>query len=163
MRSNSRTRPQSLSHEQGFTMALALAMVTVMGVLLMVAIPRVATEIQREKELNLIFKGEAIANALRLYQLRMGNYPTQLEDLMKVRPRLLRQLYADPMTEDGTWEYIYAVQPGASGSAQGLPIMGVRSRSERDSVVVYQRKSLIHDWTFTAIPNYVPPETTTDR
>ena len=87
----------------------------------------------------------------------MGKYPTQLEELMKTKPRMIRQLYADPMTEEGTWEYIYAVQPGVSGNTEGLPIMGVRSRSERDSVLVYQKKSLIHDWIFTAIPNYIEP------
>jgi competence protein ComGC len=145
-----------LGKERGFTMALALAMVTVMGIFLMVAMPILATEVQREKEMNLIFRGEAIANALRLYNLRMGKYPTQLEELMKIKPRVIRQLYTDPMTE-GTWEYIYAVQPGVSGSTEGLPIMGVRSRSERNSVVVYQKKSLIHDWAFTAIPNYIDP------
>lgn len=145
------------TRERGFTMALALAMATVMGIFLMVAMPTLATEVQREKEMNLIFRGEAIANALRLYNLRMGKYPTQLEELMKTKPRVIRQLYADPMTEEGTWEYIYAVQPGVSGSTEGLPIMGVRSRSERDSVLVYQKKSLIHDWTFTAIPNYIVP------
>jgi len=146
-----------LSKERGFTMALALAMVTIMGIFLMVALPILATDVQREKEMNLIFRGEAIANALRLYNLRMGKYPTQLEELMKIKPRVIRQLYTDPMTEEGTWEYIYAVQPGVSGSNEGLPIMGVRSRSERNSVVVYQKKSLIHDWTFTAIPNYIVP------
>lgn len=146
-----------LSKERGFTMALALAMVTIMGIFLMVALPILATDVQREKEMNLIFRGEAIANALRLYNLRMGKYPTQLEELMKIKPRVIRQLYTDPMTEEGTWEYIYAVQPGVSGGTEGLPIMGVRSRSERNSVVVYQKKSLIHDWTFTAIPNYIVP------
>ena len=145
------------TRERGFTMALALAMATVMGIFLMVAMPTLATEVQREKEMNLIFRGEAIANALRLYNLRMGKYPTQLEELMKTKPRLVRQLYTDPMTEEGTWEYIYAVQPGVSGNTEGLPIMGVRSRSERDSVLVYQKKSLIHDWIFTAIPNYIEP------
>ena len=123
------------TRERGFTMALALAMATVMGIFLMVAMPTLATEVQREKEMNLIFRGEDIANALRLYNLRMGKYPTQLEELMKTKPRMIRQLYTDPMTEEGAWEYIYAVQPGVSGNTEGLPIMGVRSRSERDSVL----------------------------
>ncbi len=144
-------------NERGFTMALALAMTTVMGIVLMIAIPKVATEVQREQEMNLIFRGEAIANALRLYNLRMGKYPNQLEELMKTKPRLLRQIYTDPMSDDGSWQYIYAVQPGPSGNTEGLPIMGVRSRSERDSILIYQKKSLISDWTFTAIPNYISP------
>ncbi|MFM1774343.1 MAG: hypothetical protein RL124_1115, partial [Acidobacteriota bacterium] len=37
------------TRERGFTMALALAMATVMGIFLMVAMPTLATEVQREK------------------------------------------------------------------------------------------------------------------
>jgi len=140
--------------ERGYTMALALAIITVMGLALMVALPRMSKIVQREQELTLIYRGESIANAIREYQLRMGKYPSDLEDLMKIRPRLLRQIYNDPIT-NGPWELIHAGQPNASQSSAGLPIIGVRSFSERDSVVVYQNRSLIHDWIFTADNNLI--------
>lgn len=139
--------------QRGFIMALALALAVVMGLLLMKAGPNVILEVQRENEAELIFRGEALAAALKLYAAKTGRYPTDLEDILKVRPRILRQKYLDPMTTDGEWDYITQVQPGASGNKEGLPIIGVRSRSMLNSIHIYQNKTLIHDWQFSAEQN----------
>ncbi|MCX6546612.1 MAG: hypothetical protein NTW40_00965 [Acidobacteria bacterium] len=72
---------------------------------------------------------------------------------MKVRPRILRQKYKDPMTEAGDWEFITQVQPGASGNTQGLPIVGVRSKGNQNAKHIYQLKELVRDWTFSADQN----------
>jgi len=144
----------SFTHSQrGFIMALALALAVVMGLLLMKAGPNVVLEVQRENEAELIFRGEALAAALKLYAAKTGRYPTDLEDILKVRPRILRQKYLDPMTADGEWEIITQVQPGASGNKEGLPIVGVRSRSMLNSIHLYQNRTLIHDWQFSAEQN----------
>lgn len=134
-------------------MALLLAMMVVMVILTMAAVPKASAMVQRENEAELIFRGEAIANALRIYKARTGAYPTDLADLMKTRPRILRHLYKDPMTREGDWDYLYQVQPGSSGDTTGLPIVGVRSKSMKDSIKVYQNKTLIHDWVFSADAN----------
>ncbi len=161
--------------QRGFIMALALALAVVMGLLLMKAGPNVILEVQRENEAELIFRGEALAAALKLYAAKTGRYPTNLEDILKVRPRILRQKYLDPMTSDGEWEIITQVQPGASGNKEGLPIIGVRSRSMLNSIHIYQNKTLIHDWQFSAEQNLLgvtdginkglglPPATTTTK
>lgn len=139
--------------QRGFTMALALAVAVVMGLMLMKAAPAVSAEVQRENEAELIFRGEAIAAALRIYAAKAGRYPTDFEDVMKLRPRILRQKYKDPMTPSGDWEYVTQVQPGASGNKEGLPIVGVRSRSAKDSIHIYQNRTLVRDWLFTADQN----------
>ncbi|WP_306591649.1 type II secretion system protein [Geothrix sp. 21YS21S-4] len=139
--------------QRGFTMALALALAVVMGLMLMKSGPNMIAEVQRENEAELIFRGEAMATALRIYFAKAGRYPTDLDELMKVRPRILRQKYKDPMTADGQWELITQVQPGASGNKDGLPIVGVRSHSMLDSFRIYQNKTLVHDWIFTADQN----------
>ncbi|WP_243320472.1 MULTISPECIES: type II secretion system protein [Geothrix] len=143
----------SFRTQRGFTMALALAMAVVMGVMLMKAGPLISAEVQRENEAELIFRGEAIAAALRVYFAKNNRYPTDLDEVMKVRPRILRQKYRDPMTSSGEWEYLTQVQPGASGDTQGLPIVGVRSRCEKDSIHAYQGKTLVRDWMFRADEN----------
>ena len=139
--------------QRGFTMALALAMVVVMGLMLMKTAPAVSAEVQRENESELIFRGEAIAAALMTYSTKTGRYPTDLEEVMKVRPRILRQKYRDPMTPDGEWDYITQVQPGASGNKEGLPIVGVRSKSMVNGIHIYQTKELVRDWQFSAVQN----------
>jgi type II secretory pathway pseudopilin PulG len=140
-------------HQRGFTMALALAMAVVMGLLLMKAVPPVVAEVQRENESELIFRGEAISAALKIYSAKTGRYPTKLEEVMKLRPRILRQAYQDPMTREGDWDFITQVQAGASGNTEGLPIVGVRSRSPLNSIHIYQNKTLVREWQFSAAQN----------
>lgn len=145
--------PPSRRSQRGFTMALALALVVAMGILLMKARPAVAAQIQRENEAELIFRGEAIAQALRIYAAKQGRYPASLDELMKVKPRILRQKYRDPMTKAGDWTLVTQVQPGASGNTEGLPIVGVRSRSEANGIHLYQGKALVKEWSFVADAN----------
>jgi hypothetical protein len=134
-------------------MALALAMAVVMGLMLMKMAPAVGAQVQRENESELIFRGEALAAALRIYAARTGRYPTNLEEVMKIRPRILRQKYKDPMTPEGEWDFITQVQPGTSGNTEGLPIVGVRSKSLANGIHIYQDKELVHDWQFSAVQN----------
>jgi type II secretory pathway pseudopilin PulG len=134
-------------------MALAMAAAVVMGILLMKAAPAVEAQVQRENEAELIFRGEAIGSALKLYFTKTGRYPTSLEEVMKYRPRILRQNYKDPMTREGEWEFVTQVQPGASGNTQGLPIVGVRSKSPLNSIRIYQNKTLVHEWLFSGDQN----------
>ena len=143
----------SVRSQRGFTMALALAMAVVMGILLLKAAPNVIKQVQHENEAELIFRGEAIANAIRIYFAWIHRYPKDLDEILKVRPHILRQKYKDPMTTDGEWEYLTQVQPGASGNTEGLPIVGVRSRSLENSIRIYQGKEIYHDWKFSADQN----------
>jgi len=139
--------------QRGFIMALALAVAVVMGLMLLKVGPNIVKEVQRENENELIFRGESIANAIKIYSAKTGRFPTTLEDVMKVRPRILRQKYLDPMTPGGDWEYVTQVQPGASGNKEGLPIVGVRSTSTLNSIHIYQNKTLVRDWLFSADQN----------
>lgn len=138
------------SRQRGFILALLLGMMTIMGIFLMKAVPSAIIEVQRGNEEELIFRGEAMARGIRLYQQRTGGYPTKLDDLMKLRPPVLRKLYKDPMTREGEWDLVTAVPVGASGDTTGLPIAGVRSRSQRDSIKMYRGKTLHSDWIFSA-------------
>ena len=136
--------------QRGFILALLLALITAAGLLLTKAMPSVVAEVQRDQEAELIFRGEALRTAMRRYKAKTGTYPLSLEDLMKVRPRILRKLYKDPMTAEGDWELITAVQPGSTGDTTGLPIAAIRSRSTKDSYRTYQGKTLYSEWIFAA-------------
>lgn len=138
------------AHQRGYILAMLLGAMAVMGILLAKAMPTVLAEVQRENEAELIFRGESIAKAMRTYRQKTGQYPTSLEAIMKVRPRILRRLYKDPMTPDGEWELVTAVQPGASGDRTSLPIAAIRSRSKQDAFRTYQGKTLYSDWIFSA-------------
>lgn len=111
----------------GFTLVGMVIVFTVMTVLVAAALPSWTKVMQREREEELIFRGLQYAEAIRVFQARNGRYPLQLEELIKVRPRSIRKLWQDPMTEEGEWGLVYA-QVGSdrrgrrrSGSTLGQP------------------------------------------
>ena len=106
--------------QRGYAMAALLVSIGVMTLLMSVAMPVWRTQAQREKEAELVFRGEQIARAINLYTRKMGggNFPPNLDVL--VQGRFLRKLYKDPMTEKGEWDLILAGAgvPGEGGSPQ---------------------------------------------
>jgi len=135
-------------------MAMLFVFMVILGLLLMKAQPYARAQVMRDREAELVFRGEAIARAIKLYQVRTGRYPAALEDLLILRPRIIRRVYRDPMVADGDWRKLYAVQPGPSGDTTGLPIVGVASKSdEARTYRVYQGKTMYSDWHFRADSN----------
>jgi type II secretory pathway pseudopilin PulG len=139
--------------QRGFVMAMLMALITIMGIMLIKGIPAITTEVQREHEAELIFRGESIAKAIRIFAARSGRYPNALMELEMVKPRIIRKIYKDPMTESGEWDLLYAVQPGATGDTHSLPIVGVKSKSQKNSFKIYNNKTIYSDWAFSATSN----------
>jgi type II secretory pathway pseudopilin PulG len=130
--------------QRGYAMAALLVSIGVMMVVMSVAMPVWRTQSQREKEAELVFRGEQIARSINLYMRKMGggNYPPSLDVL--VQGRFLRKKYKDPMTKDGEWDVILAAggvpgqggsapqQPGRSGRG-GAPSTGLNAPPSRNS------------------------------
>lgn len=107
----------------GFTLVGMVIVFTVMTVLVAAAMPLWSKVMQREREEELIFRGLQYAEAIRVFQIRNGRYPLRLEELINVRPRAIRQLWTDPMTEAGEWGLIYA-EVGSDRRGQRRPRPG---------------------------------------
>jgi len=104
----------------GFAMAALLVSIAVMTVLMSVAMPVWRHQGVREKEAELVFRGEQYARAIALYQRKLGpgSLPPSLDVL--VEQRFIRKLYKDPMTKDGEFQLLYASQQaGGRGGARG--------------------------------------------
>lgn len=82
--------------ERGYAMAALLVGMAVMAIMLGVALPVWRTAVQREREAELVFRGEQYANAIAIFQRRTGGYPQALDQLEKTRA--IRKLYKDPIT-----------------------------------------------------------------
>ena len=92
-----RPRGHRRGSEPGYAMAGLLVAIGIMSVLMSVAMPAWRTLVKREKEAELLFRGQQYVRAIDLYQRRFpGAYPTDIE--MLVEERFLRRLYPDPMT-----------------------------------------------------------------
>jgi hypothetical protein len=134
--------------------------------MLAAAMPKWSEMIKRDKEEELISRGFQYAEAIRIFQKRYGRLPTRLDELVKAKPRSIRQLWKDPMTQDGQWDLIFQGQgapvhvPGSSvmTPGQGLdpngqkvqagPIVGVRSRSSDRSLLLFFGHDRYDEWEF---------------
>ena len=114
------------SGQQGFTLVALVVITTVMTILVAAAMPMWSQIVKRDREAELVFRGLQYAEAIRVFQLRFGRYPVSLEELLNANPRCLRQLWKDPMTDDGQWGLVVA-QAGRSAGR------GRRDRRTREA------------------------------
>lgn len=109
--------PVERGGERGYTLAALMILIMVMSIMMAVAVRGWTTYVQREKEQEAIFRGLQYAEAIRVFQQRHGRLPNQLEELIKVEPRSIRQLYPNPLHEGGAWGMLMQSQAPAGGAA----------------------------------------------
>ncbi len=106
--SNEGKSSKTTDPENGYLLIGALFLVAVVLITLAVAAPQVASEIQRDKELELYHRGLQYQHAIRLYYKKFGRYPNNLEQLEKTNEiRFLRKRYKDPVTGKDEWRMIH--------------------------------------------------------
>jgi hypothetical protein len=98
---------------------------------LAVAAPRAAHELRREREVETVHRGNAYVRAIEVYYLKMGNYPTSIEQLEKTNNmRFLRKRYLDPMTGKDDWRVIHLGEAKTTVKGFfGKPLGGIESTS----------------------------------
>ncbi len=112
--------------EAGFALAALIVTLSVMLLAMSAAVPTWRYIVKDDKEQELIFRGNQIADAIGRYQAKNGNaVPPTLEVLVK--GKFLRKAFKDPMTEDGEWRLIH------QGEAVGTTAPGVGGTSGRQA------------------------------
>lgn len=153
----------SKNREAGFTYLSLLFIIVVIGIALGAAGQVWSTAAKREKEAELIFRGNAISKAIGLYYEAgsVRTYPRELGDLLKdprqlTVKRYLRKIYEDPMTRTIDWDLIKTPDGG---------VMGIKSRSG-DEVIkkdnfpagleLLKGKKSYNEWEFVFSPAIAP-------
>jgi len=135
MRNRATTRasdPQS-----GYALLLVMFFVALLVLATLAAAPSVLTQVRREKEQQMIWRGRQYALGVQRYYAKLHRFPTSLDDLYKPKTgiRFMRQAYKDPTNrDDGTWRLIYVGPNGQLiGSLKtqqpGLNLNGTASQS----------------------------------
>jgi type II secretory pathway pseudopilin PulG len=167
----------------GYAMAALIVGIAVMAVMMTVVMPVWKQMVQREKEEELVFRGEQIAHSIGMFQRKFANaYPPTLDVL--VEQKFLRKKYKDPITNEDfvplTQAQGQAAAPGNTATAgrgqQPAPpaaggrgtnpfagtatpgaavggIIGVTSKSTNVSIRLYKGRSHYNEWAFV----YTPP------
>jgi type II secretory pathway pseudopilin PulG len=128
-------RARSRESESGYVLLAVMLTLTLMLIALSVEAPRIAQQIKRDKEEELIHRGKDYATAVkRFVHKNGGRYPASIEQLENTNHiRFLRKKYVDPMTGESDWKMVHvgeaeikipAPNPGLSGGGGTNPGLG---------------------------------------
>lgn len=157
-------RNTSAASPRGYIIIILMIAVFAISIGLLIAAPVWRTELQRDKEDELIFRGRQYVEAVRLYLIKHpAMYPASLNDLLE--EKCLRRLYREPLTKSGEWLMILA-PPSSPNSRAGklsevlvVPekslasvkhpsILGVMSPSKDRSIRIYNDQDSYDKWLF---------------
>lgn len=100
---------RSRSTESGYVLLAVMLAFTLILIALSVEAPRIAQQIKRDKEEELVHRGKDYATAIkRFVHKNGGRYPVSLEQLEDTNHiRFLRKKYKDPMTGEADWKLVH--------------------------------------------------------
>ena len=153
----------------GYAMVALLVAMSIMAVMLGLALPVWQTAIRREREAELVFRGEQYVQAIRLFQRRYaGTFPPNVDVL--VQQRFLRRRYQDPITRSD-FQLVYAGTGTTTGDARVVGtlrpatfssrggIIGVVSTSTERSLRLYNGRGRYNEWSFVVAGAATPVTT----
>jgi type II secretory pathway pseudopilin PulG len=172
---------------RGYAMAALLVGMSVMAVLMGALLPVWTHMATREKEAELVFRGQQYARAIGLFQRKFANTPPPTIDVL-VEQRFLRKKYKDPITKED-FQPIYANQAaqavsaplgaqrpgqtatstpeqprgmiqagfGSTGATGAGGIIGVTSKSKAQSIRIYNGRDRYNEWAFVYVQTVQRP------
>jgi type II secretory pathway pseudopilin PulG len=156
--------------EGGYILAVLLIGMAVSAVWMSALLPAWRQQVIRERETELIFRGEQYARAIALFRARNQRNPTSIDELLS--GHFLRKKYLDPVTGE---EFIYlgaGIQSSGPLASNPIPtrvgqrpsappvqppptnepgIYGVQSKSNATSIKIYQGQQQHSLWPFTFV------------
>ena len=120
--------------ESGYALLFVIFLVASIMLFAAAANPNVLTEGRRQKEQEMVWRGNQYVRAVSLFYRKNGRYPQSLEELAKpnaANVHFLRKAYKEPMNAaDGSWRLIYV-------SSTGQLIGSVHFRTLQEMAVAY--------------------------
>jgi len=144
--------------EAGYAMAALLTALAIMTIGMSVAMPAWRHAAQREREAELLWRGQQYDRAVQLYRRKYSAPGPPNLDIL-IEQKFLRKKYKDPIT-GGDFE-LKPVGPGGVNlppgvrqpqRARGQLIGGVRSKSKQKSIRLVNGRDRYDQWEFTYVP-----------
>jgi type II secretory pathway pseudopilin PulG len=105
--------------DAGYAMAALLVAMSVMAIMLSTAMPVYQTIARREREAELVFRGEQYARAIALFQRKYANALPPDVDVL-IDQRFLRKKYKDPIT-GGDFQFLGPTSPELAEALSTTP------------------------------------------
>ena len=97
--------------EDGFILLAVLILLALFLIAMAAAAPRIAADIQRDRDVETMHRGKQYVRAIQLYYRKFHAYPPNLDALVKTNNiRFLRKKYIDPTTGKADWKPIMMCQ-----------------------------------------------------
>lgn len=96
--------------QRGYALLLVMFLMALLVLTTITVAPNVLTDGRREKEKEMVWRGNQYVRGIRRYYAKTHRFPTEIDDLVKPKTgiRFMRQAYKDPMNDvDGSWRLIY--------------------------------------------------------
>lgn len=141
-----------LHRQQGFGYIMAMIALVVMAILAQTASTMSSYQVRRDKEKELLFRGQAYRDAIGSYvRAGDGRYPRRLEDLLQ-DPRSagrhhLRALYPEPMT-GGEWVLLRNNSGGVVGVASPSTAEPYQKTRFPKEIAGFEEAKDYRDWEF---------------
>jgi type II secretory pathway pseudopilin PulG len=146
--------------DEGYIMVALLVGIAVSAVWMSALLPSWRQQVVREREAELIFRGEQYARAIFLYRQKNNQTaPPNIDTL--VNQRYLRKKYLDPITGKDFLPVGGVMLPGGTGPqapptagrgqtplAAQAGVTGVRSTSNDTSIVIYRNQQTYSQFPF---------------
>ena len=147
----------------GFSYLFALFAIVLVGLSMMGANAQWKTMMQREREVELLFRGDQYRRAIKAYVETVSaakQYPPRVEDLLKdprTSKRHLRALYPDPMTGEA-----FAPVLCGNGRVKGVASSSEAATLKRDNFpqayAQFTSATTYRQWIFQYDPSQVPAQ-----
>lgn len=98
-----------------------LLMISLMAIAALVALTPIKSQIQREREDEMLHRGTEYRRAIKKYFKKFNRYPSKLEDLdSSNNTRFLRKHFKDPVNKNQDFKLVHYGDPGVLLNAGGL-------------------------------------------
>ncbi len=97
--------------EEGYILLGVMILLALFVIAMAVTAPRIAADIQRDREVETMHRGKQYIRAIKLYYFKFHAYPPNVDALVKTNEiRFLRKRYIDPITGKDDWKPIMYCQ-----------------------------------------------------
>jgi type II secretory pathway pseudopilin PulG len=150
--------------QQGFTYFGIMLGVLLIGIALAAVGTVTRTEVQREREVELLWIGEQFRQAIAHYYLSGARLPQTLEDLLVDNRTArgshhLRRLYADPITGQADWQFLRTADGGIYGVYSPSSAVPRKRAGFTGADLGFEDAPCYRGWRFIYLPhrNLMPP------
>ena len=142
------------------TLIAVMGIMVIFAVALLAVAPTVQQDVQREKELESIRRGEEVARAIEAYVIyhRGAKLPESIDDLLEGLPMGTKQrmilrpsVATDPLSEDGQWRLI---QP----EPQVVANLAKRIQDYNNGILPSSPSQLLDRWSVAIVNNMTTPD-----